>query len=202
MFTGLITQVATVRRIDQSQPTWQLDIQLDTAWPDIAIGESISIAGLCLSVERALPDGLLQFSCIPETIARSTIAFWLPGTRVNCERALCLGDRMGGHTVQGHVDGVGTVYSIQHHQQSQDLIIHCDKTLAAMCVEKGFIAIDGTSLTITQVSAEGFGVSLIPITLASTAARFYQVGTHVNLEIDILAKTIQALLANQERLHA
>jgi riboflavin synthase len=159
---------------------------------DLALGESVACSGACLTVvERG--GGLVSFDAVPETLSRTTIGTWRPGTRVNLERALALGDRLGGHLVQGHVDAVGEVLRRIPEGQGARLTISLAASIAALVAEKGSIAVDGVSLTVASAGRDRFEVALIPETLARTTLGDAQPGAKVNLEADVIARHVARL---------
>ncbi|HYD40593.1 MAG TPA: riboflavin synthase [Anaeromyxobacter sp.] len=195
MFTGLVSDIGVVERVAPRQGGARLTLRpgrIDVA--DLTLGESVACAGACLSVvERG--GGLVSFEAVPETLARTTLGGWRPGTRVNLERALALGDRLGGHMVQGHVDAVGEVLARTPEGQGARLSIRLPETIAPLVVEKGSIAVDGVSLTVAALGPDRFEVALIPDTLARTTLGDAGPGTRVNLEADLVARHVARLVA-------
>ncbi len=193
MFTGLITDTATVERIEPRRGGARLTLRpRSTQIADLATGESIACSGCCLTVvERG--DGLVSFDAVPETLSRTTIGGWRPGSRVNLERALALGDRLGGHLVAGHVDAVGEVLSRVAEGQGARIAISLPEAIAPLVAEKGSIAVDGISLTVARASRDRFEVALIPETLARTTLGDAAPGTQVNLEADLVARHVARL---------
>jgi riboflavin synthase len=193
MFTGLITDIGVVERITPRAGGVRLVIR-PNALPvdDLALGESIASSGACLTVvERGA--GLMAFDAVPETLARTVIGGWRPGTRVNLERALRLSDRLGGHLVAGHVDAVGEVLARRPEGQGARLTISLPASLAPLVAEKGSIAVDGVSLTVAAAGRDRFEVALIPETLARTTLGEAAPGRPVNLEADVLARQVARL---------
>jgi riboflavin synthase len=193
MFTGLITDIGVVERISPRAGGVRLVIR-PSALPvdDLALGESIASSGACLTVvERGA--GLVAFDAVPETLARTVIGGWRPGTRVNLERALRLSDRLGGHLVAGHVDAVGEVLARRPEGQGARLTISLPASLAPLVAEKGSIAVDGVSLTVAAAGRDRFEVALIPETLARTTLGEAAPGRPVNLEADVLARQVARL---------
>jgi riboflavin synthase len=193
MFTGLITEIGVVERITPRAGGVRLVIR-PNALPvdDLALGESIASSGACLTVvERGA--GLVAFDAVPETLARTVIGGWRPGTRVNLERALRLSDRLGGHLVAGHVDAVGEVLARRPEGQGARLTISLPASLAPLVAEKGSIAVDGVSLTVAAAGRDRFEVALIPETLARTTLGEAAPGRPVNLEADVLARQVARL---------
>lgn len=195
MFTGIVTDLGTVRRMDPAGPGHDLTLGIATAWDvaGIAIGASIACNGCCLTVvEKAA--GALSFTASAETLSKTTLGRWRPGTRVNLERSLRLGDELGGHLVSGHVDGVGSIAAVTPDQGSARWRIRPPPHLLRFIAPKGSIAVDGVSLTVNDVDADGFGVNIIPHTAAVTGFSTLKPGDAVNLEIDQLARYVARLL--------
>jgi len=193
MFTGLIREVGVVAAVDGGEDGVRLSVRAPEISAAVAIGDSVSIAGVCLTVVAA-DDGTLAFDAVPETLARSSLGRLQPGTRVNLEPALRAGEPLGGHYVQGHVDGVGTVRSVEPEGDGSRIWIDAPDDVLRYAVEKGSIAVDGTSLTVAALDDAGFAVALIPHTLAATTLGGLAPGDAVNLEADVLAKYVERLL--------
>ena len=180
MFTGIVREVGTVASFDGAR----LVVETGT---DAGIGDSVAIAGVCLTV-TARENGTLAFDLVPETLDRTTLGRLAAGARVNVEPSLRAGDPLGGHIVQGHVDGVGRL------RERGDLTwFDAPPEIVRYCVEKGSIAVDGTSLTVAAVDENGFAVALIPHTLEATTLGSLEPGDPVNLEVDVLAKYVERL---------
>ncbi len=193
MFTGLIIDVGTLSHAEPRQGGARLVLRPDTLRvDDLSLGESVACSGCCLTVV-ARGEGLVSFDAVPETLSRTTIGSWRPGTKVNLERALALGDRLGGHLVQGHVDAVGEIVSRIPEGQGARLSVSLPLAIAPLVAEKGSIAVDGVSLTVAAVSRDRFEVALIPETLARTTLGEARPGTRVNLEADVLARHVARL---------
>jgi riboflavin synthase len=193
MFTGLISDIGVVERIAPRAGGVRLVIR-PGSWPvdDLALGESVACSGACLTVvERG--GGVAAFDAVPETLARTVIGGWRPGSRLNLERALRLSDRLGGHLVAGHVDGVGEVLARQAEGQGARLTISLPAALAPLVAEKGSIAVDGVSLTVAVAGRDRFEVALIPETLARTTLGEAAPGRRVNLEADLVARHVARL---------
>jgi riboflavin synthase len=159
---------------------------------DLAPGESVACSGACLTVvERG--GGVVSFDAVPETLARTTLGGWGPGTKVNLERALALGDRLGGHIVQGHVDAVGEVLRRTPEGQGVRLTVSLPSAIASLVAEKGSIAVDGVSLTVAAAGRDRFELALIPETLARTTLGDAAPGVKVNLEADLIARHVARL---------
>ncbi len=193
MFTGLVSDVGTIERLEPRQGGARLVLRpRSLRVDDLALGESVACSGCCLTVV-ARGDGLVSFDAVPETLSRTSIGSWRPGTQVNLERALALGDRLGGHLVQGHVDAVGEIVTRVAEGQGARLSVSLPAAIAPLVAEKGSIAVDGVSLTVAAVSRDRFEVALIPETLARTTLGEARPGTRVNLEADVLARHVARL---------
>jgi riboflavin synthase len=193
MFTGLVADVGTVERVEPRAGGARLVVRPRALPVDaLAAGESIACSGACLTVvERG--GGLVAFDAVPETLSRTTLGAWRPGTRVNLERALRLDDRLGGHLVQGHVDAVGEVVGRVSEGQGARLTVSLPASIAPLVAEKGSIAVDGVSLTVARAGRDRFEVALIPETLARTTLGEAAAGTRVNLEADVVARHVARL---------
>lgn len=189
MFTGLVECLGKVHAATDAAAGRRLVIAEPTIAAQATLGESIAVNGVCLTVVER--DTLcIDFEVGPETLQKTNLGELAAGDRVNLERSLRLGDRLGGHWVQGHVDGVGRINQRQKQGEWEGVWFRCAPTLTAQMVNKGSVAVDGISLTVVEATTEGFSVALIPHTLALTTLGFKQVGDTVNLETDILAKYI------------
>ena len=194
MFTGLISDVGTVERVVPRQGGARLTLRPRAMEAGaLALGESVACSGCCLTVAEA-GSGLVSFDAVPETLSRTTIGSWRPGTEVNLERALAVGDRLGGHIVAGHVDGVGVVMERVPEGQGVRLTVSLPAAIAALVAEKGSIAVDGVSLTVARAHRDRFEVALIPETLARTTLGSSRPGTRVNLEADVVARHVARLV--------
>jgi len=196
MFTGIISDLGSVAAISPGTIT-RLDIKTQYQTSDIEIGASVACNGICLSVVERLTDHLV-FEASNETLAKTTLGAWRAGTPVNLEKALRVGDELGGHLVSGHVDGVGTIVSVAPDGGSTRLVIEAPPDLAPMIASKGSIAIDGVSLTVNEVSGSRFGVNIIPITQEATSLGGVASGDRVNLEIDLIARYVSRLLGKDQ----
>ena len=194
MFTGIITDLGRVREIhrvaDAADQRILIDTQYDTG--SIALGASIACAGPCLTVVETGPNWF-AVEVSGETLERTTIGRWQTGERINLERALCVGDELGGHLVSGHIDGVGELLSRREEGKSVRMEIGAPGELMKFIAEKGSISIDGVSLTVNEVSAGSFGVNIIPHTLTATTLGELVPGGAVNLEIDLVARYVARL---------
>jgi riboflavin synthase len=185
MFTGLVREVGTVVSFEDGR------LRIESAIA-AAIGDSVAIDGVCLTVV----DGdrkTLAFEAVPETLARTTLGGLQSGEPVNLEPALKAGEALGGHYVQGHVDGVGRVRSVEPEGDGQRVWVDAPPEILRYCVEKGSIAVDGVSLTLAGLDDDGFAVALVPHTLAVTTLGTAAAGDDVNLETDVLAKYVAKL---------
>jgi len=196
MFTGLVEEAGTVVKIVPGKRSAQFTVRAPRVHQDAQLGDSIAVNGCCLTVV-AQEDDLLTFDAVPETLARTNLGELAPGVAVNLERPLAVGARLGGHFVQGHVDGVGTIRAILPEENAVVMEIGVPPPLRRYLVEKGSITVDGVSLTVAEVRPESFTVWTIPHTREITTLGERRVGDRVNLECDLLGKYIERLL--QER---
>ena len=188
MFTGIVEEIGTVVR---AQPT-RLAISARGVLEGMGLGDSIAVNGACLTAAELLGDGF-SVDVMPETLRRTNLGSLSPGGRVNLERALQVGGRMGGHFVQGHIDGTGRVLSLAPEDEAVIMRVSAPPEIMRYQVEKGFIALDGVSLTVVQRDAGSFSVSLVAYTLKNTTLGGRKPGDVVNLEIDIIAKYVEQL---------
>jgi riboflavin synthase len=202
MFTGIVEELGEVVDLETSGPAGDaalLTVRGPLVAPGARHGESIAVNGVCLTV--VAPDGArrepdtVTADVMAETLKRTTLGSLLPGERVNLERARAIGDRLGGHMVQGHVDGTGVILGRAAAERWTDVRIGMPPNLARYVAEKGSITVDGVSLTVVTAGFEEFTVSLIPTTLAETTLGLRQVGDAVNLEVDVIAKYVERLAA-------
>jgi len=192
MFTGLIADLGTVDSVESDGDGATIAIRTRLAG-EIAEGDSVAVNGVCLTATR-IADGTFRAQAMNETLRRSSLGGLGPGAAVNLELALRAGERLGGHVVQGHVDGTATVAAIREEGFARVLELELEPDLARYLVEKGSVAIDGVSLTVSALHDDGFAVSLIPETLSRTNLAGLQPGAPVNIEVDILAKHVERLL--------
>lgn len=190
MFSGIVSTVSEVLRCERKLDGMKLVLALPATWQDIKCGDSISVNGICLTVEHLSMRQALSFSVISETLRCSTLGDLQPGDAVNLEQALQFGAAIGGHFVQGHSDGTAQLMRIMTDNDLAKYYFKCDKKIAALLISKGFVAIDGMSLTCVDVMDDAFSVCLIPYTLKHSIAGSYKIGQHVNIEIDIMTKTL------------
>lgn len=189
MFTGLVTDVGEV--VNWQNGTFR--IRSNYALSDADVGCSIACDGVCLTVTK-VDDDCFWADVSNETLAKSTIRKWLAGSRINLERALKLGDALGGHLVQGHVDGIAEIISMQSDGQNTRIIFQAPEVLARFITPKGSVALNGTSLTVNEVVGARFGVNLIPHSFNVSNWKHKIVGDEVNLEVDMLARHVERLL--------
>ncbi|MEB3023283.1 riboflavin synthase [[Mycobacterium] crassicus] len=201
MFTGIVEELGELVSRDELVDAARLVIEGPTVTSDARHGDSIAVNGVCLTVVEVLPGGRFSADVMRETLDRSSLDKLQAGSRVNLERAAALGSRLGGHIVQGHVDGTGRVLVRTPGQHWEVVRIGLPASLARYVVEKGSITVDGTSLTVSGLGRDGsdpgdyFEVSLIPTTLELTTLGRAPVGAVVNLEVDVIAKYVERLLA-------
>jgi riboflavin synthase len=190
MFTGIVRELGTVNAFDGSR----LVVAASETAASAAVGDSVAVAGVCLTVvERG--EGRLAFDVVPETLSRTALGRLEPGSSVNLEPSLRIGDQLGGHVVQGHVDAVGRVRSVEQEGEGRRVWVDAPESVVRYCIEKGSIAVDGVSLTVAAFDDEGFEVALIPHSLAVTTLGTLEPGDQVNLETDVLGKVVERLLA-------
>jgi riboflavin synthase len=193
VFTGIVEEIGAVKAINGSRFT----IKARKTLQGLALGDSIAINGACLTVVT-LDASSFGIDAVPETLKRTNLGQLKPGDPVNLERALAAGGRLGGHIVQGHVDARGGLLSIKPEGDAHIFRFSAPKHLMPYIVEKGFIAIDGVSLTVVQRFSTSFTISVIPYTFANTNFEIRGPGDLVNLEVDILAKYVESLLSSRK----
>ncbi len=194
MFTGIVTDIGEVLAVaDDGDRRFRIATAYDPAGIDL--GASIACDGVCLTViaTGADPRGWFEVQVSAETLSRTTAGDWQPGRRLNLERALRVGDELGGHIVSGHVDGLATVVGLRPEGASLRVTFRAPPDLAGFVAPKGSVALNGTSLTVNEVAGTDFGVNLIPHTQAVTTWGAVRVGDHVNMEIDTLARYVARL---------
>lgn len=198
MFTGIVEELGTIEARTSTPDGVRIRIAARTVLDDVRLGDSIAVCGCCLTVVDTAPGGdgqagWWEADVSGETLARTTLASLHPGDPVNLERAVRMADRLGGHLVQGHVDGVGEVVA-----PVPDLQVRIPRPLLRYIVEKGSVTVDGVSLTVVQPLDDGFTVAIIPHTAAVTTLGSKQPGDPVNIEVDVMAKYVERLLAATE----
>ena len=193
MFTGIVEELGTVAAVEDQGDAIRLSIRATTVLEDVGLGDSISVNGCCLTVVTA-EDGVWTADVMQETLDKTSLYGVRPGDRVNLERAVTADKRLGGHIVQGHVDGVGTVVGRTPSEHWEVVEIAMPEALSRYLVDKGSITVDGVSLTVVEAGTDRFTVSLIPETLARTTLGTRAAGDRVNLEVDVIAKYVERLL--------
>lgn len=190
MFTGLIEEIGVLKELSKGAKSAQLTISANKVLQDIRIGDSVSTNGVCLTIVH-FSSKSFTVDVMPETMRRSNLKNLKPGSKINLERALKLGDRLGGHIVSGHIDGVGLVRAIEAEDNATWVTIEAGLEIMKYIIEKGSIAIDGTSLTVAYVDNNAFKVSIIPLTKDETTLLSKKIGDEVNLECDMVGKYIE-----------
>ena len=193
MFTGIVRERGRVASVDGDGNGIRIRLEAPLTAGEVAIGDSVSLNGCCLTVVEST-DGTLAFDAVPETLARSSLEGLETGSELNVESALRAGEPLGGHYVQGHVDGVGTVRSVEPEGDGRRIWFDAPSDVLRYCVDKGSVAVDGVSLTIAGLDENGFAVALIPHTLSATTLGTLEAGARVNLEADVLAKYVERLV--------
>jgi riboflavin synthase len=197
VFTGLIEEVGAVRRVARSGAFQRLEVNAVAVLAETKVGDSININGACQTVVE-MGGGFFAVETVAETLRLTTLGDLATGDPVNLERALRLQDRLGGHMVQGHVDGVGTVRSLRQNQGQWLLTIEAPAPLRRYIATKGSITVDGISLTVAEAGAETFTIAVIPHTFGSTALEKRRAGAAVNIEVDVVARYLERLLGAEE----
>jgi len=192
MFTGIVEEVGTVA----SCGDYGLTVSAGQVMEDLKLGDSIAVNGTCLTVVE-LDGDTFRVDLAPETLRRTSLGELSEGSVANLERPLAASDRLGGHIVQGHVDGAGRIMSIRPEGDCYIFRVRVPRRLMPYVVEKGFIAVDGISLTVVKRGAASFTISVIPYTFSHTNLKEKSVGSRVNLEVDILAKYVESLMSRQ-----
>lgn len=195
MFTGIVEELGDVVALEHGTDSARLHVRGPLVTTDVVLGASVAVNGVCLTVTDLTGD-VFAVDVMAETLSRSSLASLAVGEQVNLERAMRADGRFGGHVVQGHVDGVGEVLRRTPGDRWEVVRVSLPPQLRRYVVHKGSITVDGTSLTVSAVDAEAFEVSLIPTTLAATTLGYRAVGDVVNLEVDVLAKYVEAQLAH------
>jgi riboflavin synthase len=193
MFTGIVEEIGRVRSLERVGAGVQLTVGAERVLSDLQVGDSIAVDGACLTV-TALQDGAFTVGLAPETLRRTNLGERQPGDSVNLERAVAVGERLGGHYVQGHVDGVGKVLARVPEGDSLRVTFSAPPDLMRYLVVKGFVCVDGVSLTVTGVAENSFQVALVAYTQQAVTLGTKPVGATVNLEVDVIAKYVERLL--------
>jgi riboflavin synthase len=189
LFTGIVEELGTVEALERQSDAVRLTVRAVTTLEDASLGDSIAVNGVCLTVS-ALGDGTWTADVMAETLAKSGLGALVVGDRVNLERAVTAGTRLGGHLVQGHVDAVGRVSRRDPGEHWDVVTVDMPRDLAPYLVDKGSITVDGVSLTVVEAGQDSFTVSLIPETLRRTTLGFRAPGESVNLEVDVIGKYV------------
>ena len=194
MFTGIVRERGRVVAAEWSSNGSGLRLRIDAAGTAAASrpGDSVAVAGCCLTA-TAVENGSLEFQAVPETIARTNLGRLAEGAEVNLEPALRAGEPLGGHFVQGHIDGLGRVRSVEAEGDGARLTIELPEELLRYCVEKGSLAVDGVALTVAALKGDGVEIALVPFTLRETTLSRLMPGNEVNVEVDLLAKYAERL---------
>jgi len=197
LFTGLIECKGKVVRLSGAGGGKELVLSLPAIASEVKVGESIAVDGACLTV-TGISGERVSFDVSPETLGRTTLGSLRGGAEVNVERPLKLGDRVGGHMVQGHVDGVGTIARIEASSAQHTFSFNLPVELAGMLIEKGSVAVDGISLTVVEVGGDWFSVAVIPHTLEVTTVGEKRVGEKVNIEADMIGKWVRKFVEGEK----
>jgi len=197
MFTGLVEEVGTITSLRPKKESVELQVQCRDVIKGASTGDSIAVDGICLTVTQLSQNAFLTFASA-ETLRRTNLVCKQVGHRVNLERPLTLDKKLGGHLVQGHVDGIGTVLGIHKEGDAQMWNFGVGKDLARLLVTKGSVAVDGISLTVVEVGTDFFTVAIIPKTLAATTFQFRRVGDVVNIETDLIGKYVYRFMHPEE----
>ena len=193
MFTGIVRELGRVASAEGGAEGVRLVLDAPLTAPRTGVGDSLSVNGCCLTVEKAA-GASIALHAVPETLSRTTLGGLRPGDPVNLEPAVRAGEPLGGHYVQGHVDAVGRVQSVEAEGEGLRVFVEAPDDVLRYCVEKGSVAVDGVSLTVAELADDAFAVALVPHTLAATTLSTLVPGREVNLEVDVLAKYVERLV--------
>ncbi len=197
MFTGLVEEIGTVRRILPGRDSVRIGIRAPRLAPELRKGDSIAVNGVCLTATETAGDDF-EATAVSQTLKQSTLGRLRAGDRVNLERALALGDRLGGHLVQGHVDGIGSVVSVRPKGDSRMITVRVPSGLMRQLAERGSVALNGVSLTVAVLERDRITVSVIPHTFENTTLKELAPGGQVNVETDLFAKYAERLLSRRQ----
>ena len=201
MFSGIVEEMGALKTVEKSLGGVRLAILASTVLQDLKVGESVSVSGTCLTV-TGIDEQEFSVDVSSETLNRTTLDSAIPGAPVNLERAMKLNERIGGHLVTGHIDGIGVVRGREQDGTSVHITIEAPQEILRYCVQKGSITVDGISLTINSVTEKLFSVAIIPHTARVTTMGLKQPGDGVNLEVDLIGKYVERLLQNSGHLPA
>jgi riboflavin synthase len=193
VFTGIVREIGTVDAVEGGDEGVRLRVRAPRTAPVTGLGDSVAIDGVCLTVEEIDGEALV-FHAVPETVRRTAVGRVRVGEEVNVEPALRAGEPLGGHIVQGHVDGVGRVQSVEAEGEGLRVVGEAPTDVLRYCVEKGSITVQGVSLTVAELHEDAFGIALVPHTITATTLSSMAPGRPVNLEVDVLAKYVERLL--------
>jgi riboflavin synthase len=194
VFTGIVRELGVVVEAEEAGGGRALVVRAPETAARTSIGDSVAIDGCCLTA-TGVATGSIQFHAVPETVARTTLGDLERDREVNVEPAVRAGEELGGHYVQGHVDAVGRVQSVEAEGEGLRVFVEAPDEVLRYCVEKGSITVDGVSLTVAELAGDAFGVALVPHTLTATTLSDLEPGLAVNLEADVLAKYVERLLS-------
>jgi len=194
VFTGIVRELGVVVDADDVGGGLDLLVHAPETAARTGVGDSVSVNGVCLTA-TAIEAGAMSFHAVPETIGRSTLGSLAPDSRVNVEPALRAGEELGGHYVQGHVDAVGVIQSVEAEGEGLRVFVEAPSDVLRYCVAKGSVTVDGVSLTVAELAEDAFAVALVPHTLAATTLSDVRPGQPVNLEADVLAKYVERLIS-------
>jgi riboflavin synthase len=194
VFTGIVREVGRVVSAEGGESGRTLVVEAPATASSTAVGDSVAIGGVCLTAE-SVDGGRIRFHAVTETLRRTSLGRLAEGGEVNVEPALRAGEPLGGHVVQGHVDGLGRISSVEAEGEGLRVVVEAPPELLRYFVEKGSITVDGVSLTVAELLEDAFAVALVPHTLSATTLRDLAPGQTVNLEVDVLAKYVERLLA-------
>ena len=198
MFTGIISAIGKIAELEHRQGDVRISIHApELGFDDVQLGDSIACNGVCLTAVELIDQGFIADVSV-ETLSLTTIEHWQVDTRINLENAMQASDRFGGHIVSGHVDGIGEVVSLHEDARSWRFTIKAPANLAKYIAQKGSITVDGTSLTVNAVNGSEFELNIVPHTMIHTVISDYQVGSKVNLEVDLIARYLERLTATDQ----
>ncbi len=198
MFTGIVRELGTVVSTEAAGAGRSLVVRAAETAARASVGDSVAVSGCCLTATR-LDGDRISFDAVPETIARTTLGRLRADDRVNVESAVRAGEPLGGHYVQGHIDGVGRVQSVEAEGDGLRVFVEAPDEVLRYCVEKGSVTVDGVSLTVAELADDAFAVALVPHTLEATTLSELAPGRAVNIEVDVLAKYVERLLRAGDR---